>query len=112
MNNLKNKVQLIGHLGVDPEIKIFSSGKKLAKLSLATSEQYKDAEGKKVSETQWHNLVIWGKSADVAEKYLKKGSEIAVDGKITYRTYELKDGEKRYATEILVNDFLMLGKKN
>ncbi len=99
-------------LGVDPDIKVFSSGEKLAKLSLATSEQYKDAEGKKVSETHWHNLVIWGKSADVAEKYLKKGIEIAVDGKITYRTYELKDDERRYATKILVVDFLMLGKKN
>jgi len=82
MNNLRNKVQLIGHLGADPEIKTFDSGKKKVKLSLATSESYKSATGEKVEQTQWHNLIAWGKTADIAEKYLHKGSELAVDGKL------------------------------
>ena len=111
MNSLRNKVQLIGNLGNDPEIRIFNSGKKMARLSLATSEYHKDNEGKKVSETQWHNLIIWGKTADVAEKYLQKGSEVAVEGKIIYRDYEDKNGDKKYITEIIVNDLVMLGKK-
>jgi single-strand DNA-binding protein len=111
MNNLRNKVTLIGHLGADPEIKVFDSGKKKVKLSLATSDSFKNANGEKVEQTHWHNIIVWGKSADIAEKYLKKGSEIAVDGKIQYRSYEDKNGEKKYITEIMLNDFLMLGKK-
>ena len=111
MNNLRNKVQLIGHLGADPEIKIFDSGKKMVKLSLATSESYKNAGGEKIEQTQWHNIIAWGKTADIAEKYLQKGNEIAVDGKIQYRSYEDKNGEKKYITEITVNELLMLGKK-
>jgi len=112
MNALRNKVQLIGHLGADPEVLTFDSGKKKVTMSLATSDIYKDRDGKKVSNTQWHNLVIWGNNIiPVVEKYLKKGSEIAVDGKITYRTYEDKQGEKKYFTEIVVNDFVMLGGK-
>ena len=111
MNNLRNKVTLIGNLGADPEIKVFDSGKKMVKLSLATSDSFKNANGEKVEQTHWHNIIGWGKSVDIAEKYLKKGSEIAVDGKIQYRSYEDKNGEKRYITEIMLNDFLMLGKK-
>ncbi len=111
MNSLRNKVQLIGNLGDDPVIKTFDSGKKMARISLATSDVYKDSEGKKISETQWHNLVVWGKTADVVEKYLKKGNEVAVEGKITYRNYEDKNGDKKYFTEIVVNDLVMLGKK-
>ena len=111
MNNLRNKVQLIGNLGADPEIKTFDSGKKKVKLSLATSENYKNANGEKVEQTQWHNVIAWGKTADVAEKYLHKGSEIAIEGKIQYRSYEDKKGEKRYITEIMVNELLLLGKK-
>ena len=111
MNNLRNKVQLIGRLGADPEIKIFDSGKKMVKMSLATSDSYKNADGEKIEQTQWHNLVVWGKTADVVEKYLQKGNEIAVDGKIQYRSYEDKNGEKKYFTEISVNELLMLGKK-
>ncbi len=111
MNNLKNKVQLIGNLGIDPEIKVFESGKKLARLSLATTDSYRNNKGDRVEQTQWHNLVAWGKTAEIAEKYLHKGSELIVEGKITYKSYEGKNGEKKYFTEILVNEIIMTGKK-
>jgi single-strand DNA-binding protein len=111
MNNLRNKVNLIGNLGNNPEVKVFESGKKMVRLSLATSENYKNTNGEKVEETQWHNLVAWGKTADIAEKYLQKGSELAIEGKLTYRSYEDKNGEKKYITEIVVNELMMLGKK-
>lgn len=112
MNALRNKVQLIGNLGMDPEIKEMESGKKLVKVSLATNETYKNQKGEKVTDTQWHNLIAWGKTADVMGKYLKKGSEIAVEGKLINRNYTGKDGVKRYSTEIQVNELLILGKKN
>jgi len=112
MKNLRNKVQLIGNLGKDPEVKQLDSGKTLAKLSLATSENYKNADGEKVTDTQWHNLVAWGKTAQIAEQYLKKGNKIAIEGKLINRTYEDKEGVKRYVTEVLVNEILMLGSKN
>ena len=111
MNNLRNKVSLIGNLGNNPEVKVFESGKKMVRLSLATSENYKNASGEKVEETQWHNLVAWGKTADIAEKYLQKGSELAIEGRLTYRSYDDKNGEKKYITEIIVNELMMLGKK-
>lgn len=111
MNTLRNKVQLIGHLGANPEVKVFDSGKKKVNLSLATSENYRNASGEKIEQTQWHNLIGWSKIADIAEKYLKKGSEIAVDGKLQYRSYDDKNGEKRYITEIMINELVMLGKK-
>ena len=111
MNNLKNKVQLIGHLGMNPEIKNLDSGKKLAKFSIATNESYKNAKGEKVEDTQWHNLVAWGKTAEIIEKFLQKGNEVAIEGKIINRNYDDKDGNKRYVTEILVNELLMLGSK-
>ena len=111
MNNLKNKVNLIGNLGMDPEVKIFDSGKKKVRLSLATSENYKNSKGDKVEQTQWHNLILWGKPADIAEKYLQKGSELAIEGRLTYRSYEDSNGDKKFITEILVNDLVMLGRK-
>ncbi len=111
MNNLKNKVQLIGNLGMNPEIKTLESGKKLAKFSIATNESYKNAKGEKVEDTQWHNLIAWGKTADIIEKYLQKGNEVAVEGKLTNRSYDDKDGNKRYITEVVVNELLMLGGK-
>lgn len=111
MNNLRNKIQLIGNLGSDPEVITFDSGKKKVNLSLATSDNYYDAHGEKVEQTQWHNVIGWGKTADIAEKYLRKGSEIAVDGKVQYRSYDDKNGEKKYITEIVINEMLMLGKK-
>lgn len=111
MSTLRNSVQLIGNLGNDPEVVNLESGRKLAKFSLATNETYKNQQGEKVTETQWHNLVVWGKTAEIAEKYLAKGREVAVNGKLTYRNYEDKNGVKRYITEIVVNDLQLLGAK-
>ena len=108
---MKNKVQLIGNLGKNPEVKEFAKGKKVAKFSLATSESYKNAQGERVQETQWHNLVAWNNTAVYAEKYLKQGYEIAVEGKIVNRSYVDKDGQKRYTSEIVVNEILILKKK-
>lgn len=110
MSTLRNKVQLIGHVGNDPEIKSFDGGKKLAKLNVATNESYKNDKGEKVEETQWHNLVAWGKTAEIIEKYVIKGKEIAIEGKLTHRSYEDKSGEKRYVTEVVIDELLMLGK--
>lgn len=108
MNNIRNRVRLIGNTGGDPEILTLESGKKLAKFSLATNESYVDSKGEKVTETQWHHLTAWGKTAELIEKYVNKGKELAVEGKITYRTYEDKNGDKRYSTEIVVDDLLLL----
>ena len=111
MSTLRNKVQLIGNLGNNPEIITLESGKKLAKFSIATNETYKNAQGEKVTNTEWHNLVAWGKTAEIVEKYLEKGKEIAVEGKLTSRTYDDKDGNKRYITEVVVAELLLLGVK-
>lgn len=112
MYALKNKVQLIGNLGSNPEIKTTEGGKKLARFSIATNEVYRNAKGDKVTETQWHNLIAWGKVAEIAEKYLSKGSEVAIEGKLVNRNYNDKDGNKKYVTEIQVNEVLMLGDKS
>ena len=111
MSTLRNKVQLIGNLGNKPEIITLDSGKKLAKFSIATNETYKNAQGEKITNTEWHNLVAWGKTAEIAENYLEKGKEIAIEGKLTTRSYDDKDGNKRYITEIIVNELLLLGAK-
>lgn len=111
MSTLRNKVQLIGNLGNDPEIITLESGKKLAKFSLATNETYKNAQGESVTDTQWHNIVVWNKTAEIVEKYLSKGKEVAVEGKLTTRSYDDKDGIKRYMTEIIVNELLLIGSK-
>ena len=111
MNGLKNKVQLIGNLGMDPEIKILEGDKKLAKMSIATNNSYKNAQGELVKETQWHNLIAWGKTAEIFEKQIKKGREIAVEGKLINRNFIDKEGLKRYVTEIQVNEVLILGNK-
>jgi single-strand DNA-binding protein len=111
MYALKNKVQLIGNLGNAPEVKTTESGKKLARFSVATNESYRNTKGEKVTETTWHNLVAWGKVADIAEKYLNKGSEVAIEGKLINRSYTDKDGNKKYITEVQVNELLMLGSK-
>ncbi len=109
MNALQNKVQLIGNLGQDPEIKTLSDGKKVATFSMATSENYRNAAGEKVQETQWHRVVAWGRLAELSEKYLKKGRKVAIEGKLTHRDYEDKDGIRRYVTEVVVNEMLLLG---
>lgn len=111
MYALKNKVQLIGNLGNAPEVKTLESGKKMARFSVATNETYRNARGEKVIETQWHNLVAWGKLAEIAEKFLAKGKEVAIEGKLINRSYSDKDGNKKYITEIQVNEMLMLGAK-
>ncbi|MET1258202.1 MAG: single-stranded DNA-binding protein [Flavobacteriaceae bacterium] len=110
MNGIRNRVQLIGNLGQDPEVIALENGGKLAKFSLATNETYKNKAGEKVTETQWHNVVAWGKTADIVETYLVKGKEVVVEGKLTSRSYEAKTGEKRYITEVHCNELLMLGK--
>lgn len=110
MNALKNRVQLIGNLGQDPEVISLESGSKLAKFTIATNDSYKNAKGEKVEDTQWHNVVAWGKVAEIVESYLKKGTQVALEGKLVNRTYETKEGEKRYITEIKCNELLMLGK--
>jgi single-strand DNA-binding protein len=110
MKSLRNSVQLIGRLGKDPEVKTFGDKVK-ASFSIATSDSYKNQKGEKVQDTQWHNVVIWGKLAGIAEKYLKKGNEVAIEGKLVHRVYETSAGEKRYITEINVNDLVMLGGK-
>jgi len=112
MNTLRNKVQLIGNLGNNPEVKALDGGKKLAKFSIATNEWYRSAKGEKVTETQWHNLIAWGKTAEIVEKYLVKGKEVAIEGKLINRNYTDKQGIKRYVTEIEVSELLMLGTKN
>ncbi len=106
MNNLRNSVRLYGNVGQDPEIKIFESGKKAAKFSLATSEKYKDQKGELVEETTWHNLVALGKLVDTVEKYVNKGDKLCVEGKISNRSYEAKDGTKKYISEIVISEFL------
>jgi len=110
MNTLRNKVQLIGHLGQDPEIVNLESGKTLAKFSLATNDSYKNANGEKITDTQWHRIVAFGKTAQIIEKYVTKGKEIAIEGKLTTRSWDDKDGMKRYMTEVICNELLMLGK--
>lgn len=108
MNTLRNKVQLIGNLGKDPEIITLENGSKLAKFSLATNENNKDKNGEKQSKTEWHNLIAWNKTAELIEKYVTKGKEIAIEGKLSNKSYEDKEGQKRYLTEVIVNELLLL----
>jgi len=107
-----NKVILVGNLGKDPEVRSLESGTKVASFSLATSESYKNKDGQKVDQTEWHNIVMWRGLAEVAEKYLKKGSQIYLEGKIRTRTWDDKEGNKRYTTEIIADTFTMLGKRD
>ena len=109
MNALQNKVQLIGNLGNNPDVRNTESGRKMARISIATNESYRNAKGETVKETQWHNAIAWGKNAELAEKYLIKGSQVALEGKLVNRNYVDKDGIKRYITEVQVNDILFLG---
>jgi single-strand DNA-binding protein len=111
MNNLKNSVQLIGNIGMDPVIKNTETGKVMAKFTIATNESYKNQEGEKIEDTQWHNLIAWGKTVDIISNYVKKGDKVAVGGKLSSRAYDDKDGNKRYFTEVVVNEILMLGNK-
>lgn len=110
MSTLRNKVQLIGNVGNDPEIVHLESGKTLAKFTMATNESYKNAKGEKITDTEWHNIVVWGKTAEIVENYVPKGKEVGVEGKLTSRSYEDKEGVKRYITEIVCSELLLLGK--
>lgn len=111
MSTLRNSVRLVGNLGMDPEVRTFENDRKLAKLSLATNETYKNDKGERVTDTQWHNLILWGVQAKMAEEFLKKGDEVAVEGKLSSRSYVDKEGNKKYTTEIVVNEFLKVGLK-
>jgi single-strand DNA-binding protein len=108
MNSLRNRVHLIGNLGQDPEIKTLDSGKKVAHFTLATNDSYKNADGTKVEDTIWHNIVAWNGTAEVASKFLKKGKEVCIEGRISYRTYTDKTGVVKNVTEIIVIDLLLL----
>jgi len=111
MYALKNKVQLIGNVGNNVEVKNTESGKKLARFSVATNESYRNAKGEKVTETTWHNVVAWGKVAEIAEKFLQKGTEVALEGKLTNRSYNDKEGIKKNIYEVQVSELLLLGNK-
>ncbi len=111
MKNLRNSVRLIGRVGQNPEIVKFENGGKIAKFSLATDESYKDKEGKKVDHTEWHNLVVRNGLVKVVEEYVNKGQELCVEGSLSTRVWEDKEGKKHYFTEIIVDELLMLGGK-
>lgn len=112
MSNLKNRVQLMGFVGKDPEVKNLSTGTSMARFSMATNDHYTNAKGEKVEETYWHTVVVWGKQAEFAEKYISKGTELAIEGKLVSRSYENKDGQKAYITEVVAHEVLLLNKKN
>jgi len=108
MNGLRNKVMLVGNLGQDPEIKNLESGKKVVHFTLATKDDYKNSDGQKVKETTWHNITAWNGLAETASKFLKKGQEVLVEGRIVYRTYEDKKGVTKNVTDIVLSDLLLL----
>ena len=107
---MKNRVQLIGRVGQDPEVKNLDGGKKVTTITIATNDVYYKDNGDKVEQTEWHRVTAWGKTAEIIEKYVTKGKEIAIEGKLTHRSYDDKNGEKRYVTDIVVNEVLLLGK--
>jgi single-strand DNA-binding protein len=111
MNNMRNKVTLIGHLGSTPELKTFEGNKKMVRVSVATNETYKNKKGERVSDTTWHNVIAWGQLAELLSRYTQKGSEIAIEGKLVNRSYTDKEGVKRYATDIHMNELVLLGSK-
>ena len=112
MKNVKNHIRLIGNLGRDPELKNFDNGKNQVRFSMATNDFFRDSEGNKKENTQWHNIVAWGKTAETMDRLLKKGSQVLVEGKLTHRSYEDKKGITRYISEILVNQFMVLSKND
>lgn len=111
MNSIRNQVQLIGNVGQAPQVTNLEDGKKLARFNVATNEHYRNAQGEKLTDTQWHQLVCWGKVAEIVESYVDKGKEIAVNGKLIHRQYNTAEGERRYVTEIEVKEILLLGSK-
>lgn len=111
MNALKNRVQLIGNLGQAPVVKHLQNGKKVARMSIAINESYKNGKGENMNDTYWHTIVAWGKTAEIAERFLVKGSEVAIDGKLISRVYTTSDGSKRFVTEVIANELLLLTRK-
>jgi len=111
MNALRNKVQLIGNLGMNPEVKKLDSGSSVAKFTMATNESYVNKKGEKIEDTQWHNIVAWGKTAELMGELLAKGKEVMVEGKLTSRSWDDKEGNKRYITEIVANEFLLMSRE-
>ena len=112
MSNLRNKVQLIGNVGQEPSTTNLDNGKKVARLSLATNEHYKNNKGEKVQATDWHTVVAWGKTAEIVEKYVEKGKEVGITGKLKTRTYTTDDGNQRYVTDVVADEILLLGSKS
>lgn len=110
MNNLSNSVRLTGWLGAAPEMRELESEKKVAKINLATHYYRKNGKGETVAETHWHQLVLWNKQAEIAERYLNKGSQIAIEGRLVNRFYTDKDGARHYVTEVVVSEMMLLGK--
>ncbi len=108
MTTMRNNVQLIGRPGIEPEIKSFDNNRKLARFTLATNDYYYNQKGERVEETQWHNIIAWGKTADIVEKIVKKGKEVAIGGKLTSRNWEDKDGNKRQTVEVVVNQLIAI----
>lgn len=111
MSTLRNKVQLIGNVGREPEIVNLESGKKIAKFPIATNDYYKNGSGEKITDTQWHNIVAWGKTAELVEKYVTKGKEVGIEGKLTNRSWDDKEGKKHFMTEVVCNELLLMGNK-
>ena len=111
MSTIRNQVHLVGNVGADPAVTQLETGKKVARFSIATNEQYKTAKGEKQTETEWHNIVAWGKTAEIVEKYIQKGKEIALSGKLKTRSYQSDGGERRYITEVEAREILLLGSK-
>nr|WP_067058057.1 single-stranded DNA-binding protein [Mucilaginibacter sp. L294] len=111
MATIKNSVRLIGNVGMDPDVRTFDNNRKMVRLSIATNDSYKNDKGEKVTDTQWHNIVLWGAQATMAETCLKKGDSVIIEGKLASRNYNDKDGVKRYVTEVVVNEFIKMGGK-
>ena len=111
MSSLRNKVQLVGNVGNDSEIREFEGGKKLVNLVIATNDRFTNDKGEKVEQTEWHRLVAWGKTAEIIERYVVKGKEVAIEGKLTHRSYDDKNGEKRFITEVVITELLLLGSR-
>ena len=111
MNTLKNKVNLIGNLGALPQVREVAQGRKVARMTVATHNSYRNASGERVTDTQWHTVVAWGTTAEAVERMLRKGSPVALEGRLVHRSYETKDGTKRYITEVVMNDFQLLPSK-
>ncbi|MCB0792430.1 MAG: single-stranded DNA-binding protein [Flavobacteriales bacterium] len=112
MNTLKNNVQLIGNLGNDPEIRETAGGKRMARMSVATNDSYRNQAGERIDDTQWHTVVAWGKQADLVQGMLRKGSHVVLQGRLVHRSFEGRDGQKRFMTEVVMNEFQVMDRKN